>query len=141
MVTTARESKDVVRRTFDAARNRDRDAFIELHADDAVLHSGDETIQGGEAIAEQQWAFYESFPDVSPTPDTLLAEGDLVAVRWIWTGTHERVFEGIEPTGTEVEVEEMGLFRVEDGEVVEVWLLADTFGLLQQLGVVELPGE
>lgn len=141
MGTTAQENKDIVRRTFDAAKDRDKEAFINLHADDAVLHQAGETIQGAEAIAEQQWAFYESFPDVFPTPDTLLAEGDLVAARWTWTGTPEGAFEGIEPTGTEVEVEEMGLFRVENGEVVEVWLVADMLGLLQQLGVVEPLGE
>lgn len=81
MTGTAHENKDVIRRSFDAARNRDKEAFIELHAEDAVLHQASETIQGAEAIAEQQWAFFGSFPDVFPTPDTLIAEGDLVAAR------------------------------------------------------------
>ena len=134
-------NKDVIRRTFEASRDRDKEAFIELHADDAVLHQADETIRGGETIAEHQWGFFETFPDVSPAPDTLVAEGDLVAARWTWSGTHEGAFESIKPTGSEVEVEEMGLFRVEDGEIVEMWLLADMLGLLEQLGVVESPGD
>lgn len=141
MATTAQENKDVVQRAFDAANDRDKEAFIELHTDDSVLHDAGETIQGAKAIAEHLWGFFEPFPDNSATLDTLIAEGDLVAARVIWDGTHEGAFEGIEPTGTEVEIEEMMLFRVEDGEVVEAWAVADNLGLMQQLGVVESPGE
>lgn len=141
MATTAQENKELIQRGFDALNDRDREEFVGLHADDAVLHFGGEDVQGLDAIVEEQWAYFDSFPDLALTPDIFLAENDMVAARWTVTGTHDGAFQGIEPTGTEVEVEEMGLFRVEDGEVAEVWLLADMLGLMQQLGVVEPPEE
>jgi ketosteroid isomerase-like protein len=36
--TAARENRDRLRRRFDAIEDRDEEAFVELHADDAVLH-------------------------------------------------------------------------------------------------------
>lgn len=131
MATTGQEKKDVVQRVVDAADDRDKETFIDLHADDAVLHDAGETIQGAERVADHLWGFFGAFTDMSPTLDTLIAEGDLVAVRMTGSGTHERDFEGIEPTGTEVDVEEMTLARVKDGEVVEVWTLADRLGMLE----------
>lgn len=59
--------------------------------------------------------------------------------RYTGTGTHEGEYEGIEPTGTEVQLSGMRFCRLEDGKLVEVWGQRDDLGLLAQLGVVELP--
>lgn len=71
------------------------------------------------------------------TSEHVIAEDDLVAGRWTVSGTHEGEFEGIPPTGEEVEVPASGLFQVENGGIVEAWLTYDRLGLLQQIGVVE----
>jgi ketosteroid isomerase-like protein len=41
--TAARENRDLLRRRFDAIEDRDEEAFVELHADDAVLHDAGRT--------------------------------------------------------------------------------------------------
>lgn len=129
-------SKEVVQRTFDALNDRDRESFVQLHADDAVLHFVDEEIRGVEAITAEEWEHFDAFPDLTLIPDAMLAEDDTVAVRWTAVGTHEGEFNGIEPTGTEVEYSLMGMFRVKDGTIAKVWLAADRLGLMQQLGVI-----
>lgn len=139
MSTTARDNKELFRRVFDALNERDFDAFAETHSKDVVLHDHDEEFYGIEAAIEHERTIYDAFPDMEYTPEDILAEDDMVAGRWTVTGTHEGEFEGIAPTGEEVEIPACGILRVEEGEIAEVWLTYDRLGLLQQLGVVELP--
>lgn len=75
------------------------------------------------------------------TPDAIIADDESVGVRWTVAGTHEGEFNGIEPTGRTVTYSIMGMFRVADARIAEVWLVADRLGLLQQLGVIEPPTE
>lgn len=141
MVTTAQSKKELVRQSFTVLNERDREGFVALHPEDTVLHDGTEEIHGIDAIADHEFAFLEAFPDLTLTPEPIIVEDDMVAARWIAAGPHEGEFNGIEPTGEEFEIAVMGMFRVKDGRVAEVWLLADQFGLMRQLGIVEPPDE
>lgn len=78
---TARTYKEIVQQGFDALNDRDRDAFVELHAEDAVLHDTDEEYHGIDDIAEVEFAFFDAFPDLTLTLDEMVADGDTVAAR------------------------------------------------------------
>lgn len=79
--------------------------------------------------------FFTVFPDLSLTIEDEVAEGDRVAVRWIWTATHAGDLMGVAATGKPVVVGiGMGLFRVQDGKVAEEWVIEDMLGVMQQLG-------
>ena len=67
-----------------------------------------------------------------------LADGDLVAGRWVFRGTYGGGIPGSAPAavGQPVEYEGADLFRVEDGKIVEYWLSADILQMLQQIGVI-----
>jgi predicted ester cyclase len=54
-------------------------------------------------------------------------------------GTHEGEFRGIAPTGKQITVTGIGIFRFSDGKVVESWDNFDQLGMMQQLGVVSSP--
>jgi len=43
---------------------------------------------------------------------------------------------GVPPTGREVVLAGINIFRVQDGKLVERWGRTDDLGLLQQLGIV-----
>ena len=62
------------------------------------------------------------------------AEGDRVAVRGSWTGTHNGDLMRTPPTGKHVTTGGMGFYRVVDGQVAEEWILEDMMGVMQQLG-------
>lgn len=49
-------------------------------------------------------------------------------------------FQGILPTGREVTLSAIDIFRIADGKIAEAWVLRDDLGMLQQLGVVPPPG-
>lgn len=75
-----------------------------------------------------------SFPDFRATVEDLVAEGDRVAYRWTFRGTHLGDFGGIPPTGRVAVWSVIGIARFAEGKMVERWQRIDTAGLLGQLG-------
>jgi len=78
----------------------------------------------------------EGAPDAQITVEKQLAEGDLVATRWVGRGTHEGELLGIQPTGKQVTVSGLTISRLEGGKIVEEFQNWDTFGMMQQLDAV-----
>ena len=81
-----------------------------------------------------------AFPDIKPVIQDIVAEGDKVTVRVTASGTHQNEFNGIPPTGRQISWQEVHIFRLADGQIVEHWGEFDMLGILIQLGVVQLPG-
>ncbi|WP_251342554.1 ester cyclase [Haloplanus halophilus] len=137
------ENKRLARRVpEEIATQRNFDHFDEIFADDVVEHFAfGREIRGREALREQLETFFAAFPDFEATVEAVAAEGDLVAMRVTLSGTHEGPFMGIEPTGRSFEVGNMVFTRIADGKIVERWLQPDTLDMMQQLGVVDRPGE
>lgn len=67
--------------------------------------------------------------------EDIIAKGDRVWAVWTLRGNHSGQLFGIPPTGAQLEVLEIGVWRLEDGLVAEAWFFADELGLLRQLGV------
>ena len=82
-----------------------------------------------------------AFPDFKATIEHLIAEGDEVVLHMTWSGTQKGEFMGIPPTGKQVTVTAITLERVVGGKIVEHWIEFDALGMMQQLGVVPMPGE
>lgn len=141
---SAEENKELVQRYFEIGQEKDFDALDEVLSSDYTLHGvpgAKEELIGPDAIEAYFQEMLEAFPDMTSTVEEVVAEGDTVAYRGSFTATHEGEFMGIPPTGEEVNVDATGFFRIEDGKIVEGRPLMDTFGMMQQLGVVEAPGE
>src|SRR5687768_6219154 len=58
------------------------------------------------------------FPDLVYTVEDVVAEGDRVAVRWSWRGTHTGAFRTFAPTGKQVVNSGFAIFQVADGKMV-----------------------
>ena len=85
-------------------------------------------------------AFQAAFPDGHLTIDQMIAEGDTVATRLTFHGTHTREFQGIAPTGKKVTMPALDMARYEGGKLVEHWGGPDQMSLLQQLGAIPSMG-
>jgi predicted ester cyclase len=79
--------------------------------------------------------FREVFPDWRSDLEQLIAENDLVAENFIAHGTHRGSLMGETPTGREMTLRGVNIFRVAGGKIVERWGRLDHLGLLQQLGL------
>ena len=137
--TGAEAHKALVRRFVDEFWSRGNlGAADELMARDAVVHepvAG--TLDDLKAVAT---AIRAAFPDWHSTVEEMLVEGDCVAERWTGRGTHRGEFQGIAPTGKQVEVPGVVFYRIVDGKIVEFRGQFDRLSLLQQLGAIPSPG-
>lgn len=139
--STSEEIKRIARRFPDEVATEGRiDRIDEICAEDVVEYSPVGERRGREELKQQSEYVHAAFPDVSVSIEDEVAEGDTVAHRLTFRGTHEGEFAGVDPTGNEVEIANMLFTRVEDGLIAERWLMADMLGLLVQLGAVEPPG-
>lgn len=110
----------------------------ELVLPDAIGHdaASPEPIKGAKGLKEAAGGYRAAFPDLEVVVEDVIAEGDLVAVRWTARGTHQGDLFGIAPTGKEATVTGITIDRFSGGKVAESWTNWDTLGLLQQLGAV-----
>jgi steroid delta-isomerase-like uncharacterized protein len=65
--------------------------------------------------------------------ETLVAEGDRVAVRMMFSGVHLATFLDVPPTGRRVSWAGAAFFTFTDGLVSDLWVLGDLHGLHAQL--------
>ncbi len=86
-------------------------------------------------------AFTTAFPTSQTAIEDEIAEGDKVTSRWVYRAAQTGEFQGIPPTGKQVEMTGITILHVVDGKVVEHWVNFDQLGLMQQLGVIPPPGQ
>jgi steroid delta-isomerase-like uncharacterized protein len=82
-----------------------------------------------------------AFPDLDFSIKEQISDGDKVASRFEWTGTHEREFMGVPATGRNVRVWGVVIDRLEAGRIRDTRIIMDTLGLMMQLGVSPSPAE
>ncbi len=135
------DNKAVVRRWIEAYNERDLEAEAAVLAPGLVVHvsAAPGPLEGLEAWRQFSGPFAEAFPDLRLTVQDIMAEGDMVAARVAFRGTHRGEFQGIPPTDKEVNFTAMEFNRVIDGKVEEHWVGLDLFGLMQQLGAIPEP--
>jgi predicted ester cyclase len=94
---------------------------------------------GPEGLRQAAELFRHAFPDWRSDDLHLIAEGDLVTEHFVAHGTHRASVMGESPTGQDVVLRGINIFRIADGKIIERWGRLDDFGLLQQLGLAPAP--
>ena len=137
---TTKENKEIVRRFAEEFVNGSNyDKAEEFLAEDIVDYTPLGETTGRDSVVETTKELRTAFPNFVVAPEEIIAEGDTVAVRMTQRGTHEGVFMGNEPTGESFEIETMAFLRLEDGKIVERRVKPDVLGMIQQLGLKDLP--
>ena len=141
--TSVEHNKAVSRRWIEVFNARDDAAEADVRGPDYVAHapaSLEPAPLDSEAWTRFLSGFVEGFPDLRLTVEDAVGEGDLVAQRVHFAGTHTGEFQGLPPTHRKVEFSGLELNRFVDGRVAEHWFQLDALTLLQQLGLVVVPG-
>ena len=89
---------------------------------------------GPQAFRDYYAAIRSAVPDALYEVDDLIAEGDRVVVRWRLLGTHQGDFGGIAATGRPIALKGIAIYRVDDGKLMERWVVSDLHGLLEEIG-------
>ena len=133
----------LMRRTYDLINAGDIDGFIDLLAEDFVEYEVTPGIPPTKEGVRQFFTMYKAaFPDLQFTPDDILPSGDKGVARVTITGTNNGGdFLGMPPTGKSVSVQAIDIIGWgADGLAHAHWGVVDALGMLQQLGVVPMPG-
>jgi predicted ester cyclase len=130
-------NKSVVTRLFEEAFNRGNlDVIGELIDPELVYHTPDGDIRGLEGARQLVIGMRAAFPDFRVTAKDVLAEEDKVVIRFTDSGTYAGDEFGAAAKGRRIEWTGVDIFRIADSKIIEGWGVADTLGLMRQLGVL-----
>jgi steroid delta-isomerase-like uncharacterized protein len=137
-------NKVIVRRFYEEVFNqRNVDAIDELIG--AEFINNDPTpvaARDRESMKQFIKTLTKAFPDHHHAIEDLIAEVDKVVMRCTLTATHKGQFPGfleMPPTGKSICQRQIHILRVQDGKLVEHWVVRDDLAMMQQLGLIPTP--
>jgi predicted ester cyclase len=123
------------RRLIAAVVANDEDALARVVSADIVDHSPVPGQQPGLAgIVFWMQGIHAGLSGLTGSVEDTVAEGDKVAGRVTWQGTHSGPFMGLAATGKPVTVAAIHILRFEDGLAVDWWGVPDLYGALTKMG-------
>jgi len=145
MPTTAQptEAGSVARAYFEAIAARDLDAMTEFYevGGTGEIHG---LIELTAPHSYRVWFanLFAAFPDFRFEILDVITEGDLAAVRWHASGTFNggARFEGVDPTGTRVDLTGCDVLRIRDGKIHRNDAYMNGAQMAQQLGALPPTG-
>lgn len=130
------ENKQLVRRWFEEVWNQKNASAIDRMFDSEGKSHGVPTgavLTGIEQFKEFHRTYVGAFPDMQFELNDVVAEGNLVAVRWTNTATHLGNELGIPATGKRVTLEGSSFLLIRNGKIFEGWNQMELLGLMQSL--------
>lgn len=142
------ENKALIRRFIDEMWNqRKLELADEIFAPDCVTHQlrGDADSTGAprtpELVKREAESWLSAFPDLRFKIEQMIAADDHVVSRYTLHATHTGNWNGVAATNKKISVPMMTIHRVQNGRIVEDWVLIGTLILFQQLDLVpDTPG-
>jgi steroid delta-isomerase-like uncharacterized protein len=132
--TMPEHNKKAVEELFESCFNQGQLQVLDrLLSPDYVGAQGE---NGPEAFRRTVVGLRTAFPDIHYAVNDVVAEGDKVAVRWRWSGTHKAAFRMFAATGKSMTNTGTAIFQLRDGKIVAASIETDRLGFLQQLDIV-----
>lgn len=92
--------------------------------------------QGLEGVRQSMRHYFQAFPDLYFTAETLLIREPQVSMFWVATGTHQGRLMNIPPTGRRIHLRGASLFTILEGKIKKVTHIWDVAGLLREIGLL-----
>lgn len=127
----------VVTAMVDAINDRDLDRLDRVVAADIVRHSEATpgvTVTGLDEFKDFLLADFSSVPDSVITIDIIFGNSSYVALRAVYSGTQTGPVGPFPPSGKHVHLPYLGILRIADGKIAEMWVEWDNVSMLTQLG-------
>ncbi len=133
----AATSEAIVLRMIDAVNTRDFEALNDVVAPDVRRHSGatpDVTVESLEDFKAFIRQDLSAVPDAVQEVNLIFSNGPLVAVHATYKGTQTGRMGPFPASNRRLELPFIGILRIEDGKIAEIWVEWDNLNLLTQLG-------
>jgi predicted ester cyclase len=133
-----RENVDILNRAIARFNAKDLEGYLEMFDKSVIFHGLSRKLKPGVGgLRDYYSVLREAFPDMRLASEDLIAEGEKVANRYTFYGTHKGAYMGIPPTSKLVITQGMVINLFRAGKCVETWQSTDALGFLTQLGVVQ----
>ena len=135
------EVRQAYGRLIAAVEANDPDALAETMSPNIVDHNAfPGQLPGPAGIVLWMQGMHASLSGLKGVVEDTVVEGDKIASRITWQGTHVGSFLGLPATGKPVKFASIHLLRFENGLATDWWGVPDLFGALTDLGArFELP--
>src|SRR5215210_3734812 len=140
-VSAAEENKAIFRRYAEEVGNQHNFEIVDEIFERYISHQpdGSTLVRGPQDVKRFHKEFHSAFSDFHINIEDQIAEGDKVVSRYTLRGTHQGDFRGMAPTGKEIELKGVTIFRFsQEGKVVETWDSYDQLSLMRQSTEQEL---
>ena len=136
-------AKQIIQRFVEELWNARRlDVADQIFSEDCVTHqlrsgvSAEPARRGPQAMKEHVSGWLMSFPDLHFSIEQTISERDHVVSQLVMEGTHQGAWMGISPTGKKLQIRMITIHRIANGKIAEDWVLVESLGFFQQLGVL-----
>jgi len=135
------QNKAIVLQFYKAFDDRKMQQALELLGPNFIAHmAGMPKPLDGEGFKQFGMSFYLAFSQGQQVFDEVVVADNKVVTCGTFTAKHLGEFQGLPPTDKQISLAIMHIDRVENGKIAEHWGHGDALGLMQQLGIVFLPG-
>lgn len=129
------KNKKIVESYYENLWNKKDKTYIDkLFHDDLVFRAS----LGIDTVGKKEFENYfdmitSAIPNLYHGIETIIEEGEQVAVRAVYNGTHSGKLLDFEATGKRIRYNGASFFQIEKGKIKSVWVLGDLNSLHKQL--------
>ncbi len=132
-------NRDAFDRAIAAWNEGDLDRYLELYDESILLHGYSPEPMSKAEAAGFYGQLFANLEDIRLEVERVVEEGDTIAAHAVMSGTHTGELFGMTNTGVRIHQQVMTMLRFVDGRCVERWSVADTLGVLAQIGALPQP--
>ena len=132
-----RNPVDLAHLFADIMNSHDPNRFAELVSEDYVNHNPG-VASGRAGVVAFMGHWFETLSDTSVSVEDAFAVGDRVVGRYVYRARHTGPFVGVPPSGAEINMRSIDIWRVENDLFVEHWDELNTLEIFQQMGAIPM---
>jgi len=133
-----KENIDHVNRAIARFNAKDLEGYLGMFDKAVVFHGLSRRLKPGVGgLRDYYGLLRQGFPDMRLSSEDVISEGEKVANRYTFYGTHKDEYMGIAPTSKLIISAGMVIHHFRGGKCVETWRSTDALGFLTQLGVAQ----
>jgi predicted ester cyclase len=132
-------NKQIFRAYLDAVVNQRQPDAADRYLTPNFIEHNPNLPQGLAGRKQFVAAVLAGFSDYHGEIEDILAEGNKLVTRTLWTGTQDGPFIGLPPSGRKVSFHTSDFFRIENGKLAEHWDVVDSLPRAIALGLVPPP--
>jgi predicted ester cyclase len=139
MASKAETPRAVVTEYFDALAEQDLDRAVATWKPGSMDRLyGFADMVAPDGIRDYFSSMFAAIPDFRLEVQSIVREGDQVAVHWRASGTFDgdRKFQGLDPNGRRVELQGLDLLTVEEGRIVSNYAYTNGMEFARQVGAL-----